>query len=249
MGNGESDKQILAKMRFFALAIPDSRFSVPGFNTVAPVRLSSEHSAMSTVVPFKAKGVRIALREAFDGHIPMRFARERIQPGWIHGFVVGLSRDFCLIAEVGDTMRFDGYVVIAIADLSQIEEDPSREFVEKALALRNEALTIPRDFPLDNWATIADAAMRMAPLLSINVVEDEEGEVSYNGQLVGLENDAIVLGEIDPNAHWHADVGDYGFEEIASIGFGTGYLDALWHVAGSPSDPMSPRLPRSDSVH
>ena len=121
MGNGESDKQILAKMRFFALAIPDSRFSVPGFNTVAPVRLSSDHSAMSTVVPFKAKGVRIALREAFDAHIPMRFARERIQPGWIHGFVVGLSRDFCLIAEVGDTMRFDGYVVIAIADLSQIE--------------------------------------------------------------------------------------------------------------------------------
>mgnify|MGYP003531901810 CR=1 FL=1 len=58
-----------------------------------------------------------------------------------------------------------------------------------------------------------------------------------------------LLREIDPNAHWHADVGDYGFEEIASIGFGTGYLDALWHVAGSPSDPMSPRLPRSDSVH
>ena len=147
------------------------------------------------------------------------------------------------------TMRFDGYVVIAIADLSQIEEDPSREFVEKALALRDEPLLIPKDFPLDDWAAIADAAMRIAPLLSVNVVEDADGEVSYIGQLAGIESDALLLREVDPNARWHSDAGDYGFDEIASIGFGTGYLDALWQVACSPSNPMSPRVPRSDSLH
>lgn len=179
----------------------------------------------------------------------MRFARERIQPGWIHGYIVGLSRDFCLIAEVGDAMRFDGYVVLAIADLSQIEEDPSREFVEKALALRNEQLAIPQDFPLDDWASIAQAAMRFAPLLSINVVEDEAGEVSYIGQLVGVESDALLLREVDPNAHWYSDTGDYGFDEIASVGFATGYLEALWQVAGEPTDPLTPRVPLSDSVH
>jgi hypothetical protein len=198
---------------------------------------------MSTVVPFKSRGVRVLLREALEQRIPMRFARERVQPGWIHGYVVGLSREFCLIAEVGDAMRFDGYVVLSIADLTQVEEDPSREFVEKALALRNEPLAIPEDFPLDSWAAIAEAAMRFAPLLSVNVIEDEDGEVSYIGQLVGIER------EVDPNAHWHADAGDYGFDEIASIGFGTGYLDALWLVAGTPTDPMSPRMPVSDSVH
>jgi hypothetical protein len=204
---------------------------------------------MSTVVPFKSRGVRAVLREAFEAHIPMRYARERIQPGWIHGYVIGLSREFCLIAEVGDAMRYDGYVVVSIADLSQIEEDPSREFVEKALALRDEPLTIPKDFPLEDWASIAAAAMQYAPLLSVNVVEDEDGEVSYIGQLAGFEADALLLREVDPNAHWHADAGDYGFDEITSIGFGTGYLDALWQVAGAPTDPMSPRVPRSDSVH
>ncbi len=204
---------------------------------------------MSTVVPFKSRGVRVALREALEARIPMRLARERIQPGWIHGYVIGLSRDFCLIAEVGDAMRFDGYVVVLIADLSQIEEDPSREFVEKALALRDEPLTIPKDFPLDDWASIVDAAMRFAPLVSVNVVEDEDGEVSYIGQLAGIQSDALLLREVDPNARWHADAGDYGFDEIASIGFGTGYLDALWQVAGPPSDPLSPRVPRSDSLH
>ncbi|MFA7320206.1 MAG: hypothetical protein WC000_01945 [Dokdonella sp.] len=204
---------------------------------------------MSTVVPFKSRGVRAVLREAFEARIPMRLAREHIQPGWIHGYVIGLSRDFCLIAEVGDAMRYDGYVVVLIADLSQIEEDPSREFVEKALALRDEPLLIPKDFPLDDWASIADAAMRFAPLLSVNVVEDADGEVSYIGQLAGIERDALLLREVDPNAHWHSDAGDYGFDEIASIGFGTGYLDALWQVAGSPSNPMSPRVPRLDSLH
>jgi len=204
---------------------------------------------MSTVVPFKSRGVRVLLREAQEQRIPMRFAREQVQPGWIHGYVVGLSRDFCLIAEVGDAMRFDGYVVLLIADLSQVEEDPSREFVEKALALRDEPLTIPPDFPLDNWAVIAEAAMRFAPLLSVNVVEDADGEVSYIGQLVGFESDALLLREVDPNAHWHADAGDYGFDEIASIGFATGYLEALWMVAGTPPGTLSTRQPVSDSVH
>ena len=204
---------------------------------------------MSTVVPFKSRGIRVVLRESFEQRIPMRFARERIQPGWIHGYIVGLSRDFCLVAEVGDAMRFDGYVVLAIADLSQIEEDPSREFVEKALALRNEQLSIPQDFKLDDWAAITQSAMRFAPLVSINVVEDDAGEVSYIGQLVSIENDALILREVDPNAHWYADTGDYGFDEIASIGFGTGYLDALWQVCGAPGDPLVPRAPLSDSVH
>ncbi len=204
---------------------------------------------MSTVVPFKSRGIRPVLRESFEQRVPMRFARERVQPGWIHGYIVGLSRDFCLIAEVGDAMRFDGYVVLAIADLTQVEEDPSREFVEKALALRNEALAIPQDFKLDDWASIAQAAMRHAPLVSINVIEDDAGEVSYIGQLISVESDALILREVDPNAHWYADTGDYGFDEIASIGFGTGYLEALWQVAGSPADPLSPRAPVSDSVH
>ncbi len=204
---------------------------------------------MSTVVPFKSRGVRVVLRDAFEQRIPMRFARERIQPGWIHGYIVGLSRDFCLVAEVGDAMRFDGYVVLAIADLSQVEEDPSREFVEKALALRDEPLTVPPDFKLDDWAAIAQSAMRCAPLVSINVVEDDAGEVSYIGQLARIESDALILREVDPNAHWYPDTGDYGYDEIASIGFGTGYLDALWQVAGTPADPLVPRAPLSDSVH
>ena len=91
---------------------------------------------MTTVIPFKARGARAELQRSLEERLPVRIHRERIQPGVIHGYVVGLSRDFCLVAEVGDAIRFDGYLAIAIADISTLDADPALEFVDKALALR-----------------------------------------------------------------------------------------------------------------
>lgn len=204
---------------------------------------------MTTVVPFKARGVRAELRDALERRLPLRIQREKMQPGMLHGYVAALSRDLCLLAEVGDAMRFDGYIALAIADISELEIDPAREFVDKALALRGEELKIPADFRLDDWTQVAQSAAAFAPLLSVNMVEDEEGEVSYVGQLAAVEPGALVLRELDPNAQWYPDTGAYEFEAIGSIGFGSGYLDALWLVAGSPADPHAPRVPLSDTLH
>jgi hypothetical protein len=204
---------------------------------------------MTTVVPFKARGVRPELQRAFDERMPVRIHRERIQPGVIHGYVVGLSRDFCLIAEVGDAIRFDGYIAIAVADISTLESDPAREFVDRALALRGETLQVPKDFRLEDWAAIARSAAAAAPLISVNMLEDDDGEISYVGQIVDIDANAIMLRELDPNAAWYPDTGAYEFAAIGSIGFGSGYLEALWQVAGAPGGPLSPRVPASDTVH
>jgi len=204
---------------------------------------------MTTVIPFKARGARAELQRSLEERLPVRIHRERIQPGVIHGYVVGLSRDFCLVAEVGDAIRFDGYLAIAIADISTLDADPAREFVDKALALRGEQLRVPEGFRLDDWAAIARSAAAVAPLISVNMLEDEDGEISYVGQLVDVEAAALVLREVDPNAAWYPDTGAYEFEAIGSIGFGSGYLDALWQVAGAPGGPLAPRAPVSDTVH
>lgn len=204
---------------------------------------------MNNVVAFKARGVRAELRAAFEQRLPLRIQRDRLQPGTIHGFVAALSRDFCLVAEVSDSMHFDGCIAIAIADITALEVDPAADFVGKALALRGEELALQPDFRLDDWVSIARAASAIAPIIAVNMVEDEEGEVSYVGRLQSVETGALILREIDPNAQWYPDTGAYELEAIGSIGFGSGYLDALWRVAGSPSDPHCRRVPASDTLH
>lgn len=216
---------------------------------VAAAGVVADHSGMSKVVPFKARGVRVLLRESLESRQPLRFQRDGMQPGMIHGFVVGMSPEFCLIAEIGDSLRLDGYLAVAIVDLTLVEVDPAAEFVLKALALRGEVVSTPANFKLDDWSSIAASATAQAALISVNMVEDEEGEVSYVGQLADVESDALIMREVDPNAEWYPDTGAYEFELIGSIGFGTGYLDALWQVAGSPADPLKPRAPVSDRLH
>jgi len=203
---------------------------------------------MSNVVRFKARGPRAYLREALERQIPVRLKRDGIDAGWVHGFVVGLSAEFALIAELSDSMRFDGYLVLALGDLTHAEEDPSREFVEKALAMNGETPQPLNGLRLDDWAAVARSAAEITPVISVNMLDEETGEASYIGRLEDVEADALILREIDPNARWYPDTGAYEFAEIGSIGFGTAYMDTLYRVAGLPPDPLESRLPRTDPV-
>jgi hypothetical protein len=93
------------------------------------------------------------------------------------------------------------------------------------------------DFKLDDWQAIAESAAAHTPLLSLNMLDEADGEVSYVGRLTGAEHDALVLQEVDPNAHWYPDTGAYEFAGIGSIGFGTAYMLLLARIAGAPPVP------------
>jgi hypothetical protein len=201
---------------------------------MAPIK----HHREGNVVQFRGRGVRAQLREAMDSKVPVQIARDRVAPGWLHGFVIGLSTEFCLVAEVSDAMHFDGYLVIAVGDVSAVEQDPGREFVEKALAINAETMPQLADFKLDDWQGIAECASRDTPLISLNMLDEGEGEVSYVGRLTGAEHDALVLQEVDPNAKWYPDTGAYEFAGIGSIGFGTQYMMLLARIAGVPPVPV-----------
>jgi hypothetical protein len=200
------------------------------------------HRDSSNVVQFRGRGVRAQLREALETRAPLRVLRERVSPNWVHGHVIGMSAEFCLIAEVSDSMRFDGFIALAIGDVTAVEEDPGREFVERALALNGETIPELPELRLDDWQTIAESAAKQTPLISLNMLDEEAGEVSYVGRLVGHEHDALVLQEIDPNAKWYPDTGAYEFQGIGSISFGTAYMLMLAQVAGVPPVPQSPDM-------
>jgi hypothetical protein len=197
----------------------------------------NHHRDNSNIVQFRGRGVRAQLREALDARAPVRVLREKMSPNWVHGHVIGLSAEFCLIAEVSDSMRFDGFLAIAVGDVTAIEEDPGREFVERALALNEETIPALPEIRLDDWETIAETAAGITPLISLNMLDEESGEVSYVGRLAGHEPDALVLQEVDPNAKWYPDTGAYEFQGIGSIGFGTAYMLMLVRIAGVPPVP------------
>ena len=195
------------------------------------------HRGDTNIVQFRGRGVRAQLREALEAGAPVRLLREKISPNWVHGYLVGLSAEFCLVAEVSDSMRFDGYLAIAVGDINAIEEDPGREFVERALALNEETVPALPEIRLENWHTIAQSASAITPLVSLNMLDEEAGEVSYVGRLIGHEHDALLLQEVDPNAKWYPDTGAYEFQAIGSIGFGTAYMLMLARIAGVPPIP------------
>ena len=197
-----------------------------------------KHHREGNVVHFRGRGARAQLREAMETRAPVQIARERVAAGWLHGFVIGMSAEFCLLAEVSDSMQFDGFLVIAVGDVSLVEQDPGREFVEQALKLNEENVPELLGVRLDDWQTIAESIAAQAPLISLNMLDEGEGEVSYIGRLTGAEHDALVLQEVDPNARWYPDTGAYEFTGIGSIGFGTRYMALLARVAGVPPVPV-----------
>ena len=204
------------------------------------------HRHGTNVVQVRGRGVRAQLREALESRAPVRVAREKISSGWTHGYVIGLSAEFALIAEVSDAMHFDGFLVVAVGDVSAVEEDPGREFVEQALKLNEETLPEAPNIQLDDWVSIAQSAAALTPLVSLNMLDDETGEISYVGRLTGVEHDALILQEVDPNAHWYPDTGAYEFPAIGSIAFGTRYMLLLAKIAGVPPIPLPPEaLPAS----
>lgn len=198
---------------------------------------SIKHHREGNVVQFRGRGVRAQLREAMDERVPLQIARERTSPGWVHGYAIALTAEFCLIAEVSDTMRFDGFLVVAVGDVTSVEQDPGREFVERALQMNEQQFPELVDFKLDDWQSVAESAAHVEPLIALNMLDEENGEVSYIGRLVGAETDALIMQEIDPNAVWYPDTGAYEFPAIGSIGFGTAYMNLLARVAGNPPIP------------
>jgi hypothetical protein len=199
-----------------------------------------KHHHEGNIVQFRGRGTRAQLREALTEHAPVQIARERVSPGLVHGYVIGIASEYCLVAEVSEAMRFDGFIALAIGDISAVEQDPGRKFVERALQLNEQQLPQLADFKLDNWQAIAESAARETPLISLNMLDDELGEVSYVGRLTGTEPGALILQEVDPNANWYPDTGAYDYADIGSIGFATEYMLMLARIAGAPPVPLPP---------
>ena len=89
----------------------------------------------TSAIPMSRKVVLGRLQDAVSGQYPVRL--ERDQEWWaddINGFVVGVSDRWVAVQELADSVYVDGYEVVRMEDITDIEDDRESGYIERAVA-------------------------------------------------------------------------------------------------------------------
>lgn len=190
---------------------------------------------MGKIIELKTTGQRAQLREAQENRQLVRLWREELEHGSFCGYVGGVGREFFLLWVVGDTITYDGIYIMRHRDVTELEApDKHSIFMEKALALKSLAPTLPEQFPLDNIREVIEAAARQAAVIGVHVDSEEEAEVCYIGKLVSVEEDGFNMQEISPDAEWLREASFFSWDEVSTVSIEDGYAQSLLAVAGTP---------------
>ena len=146
------------------------------------------------------------------------------------GYVVEASDEYMLMHNVDQRITLDGYSIIRIADISNIEtEVESAQFIEKALAIRKKKVTRPVLVDLTDIETIIQSIDQNYPLMAIHR-EHVDPDSCWIGSIGSATDKTVTLNEMDPHAKWNG-TKRIKLEDITRIDFGGGYETALALVA------------------
>jgi hypothetical protein len=150
------------------------------------------------------------------------------------GYVLSTSADLILLLAISSQIRFDGFVVIRIRDITELEvpHDHS-DFVEEALRLRGESVS---EAPAVDLSSITEAIRTAGQLHTVVAIhrEEVEPEICHLGAVLNLGPDSVSLLEIDPDAEWDTEPTSYALSEVTRVEFAGGYEEALALVGGKP---------------
>lgn len=175
---------------------------------------------------------RQRLIEAHSAGTLVRFSN-RFEPGWKHGYVLGVGESWMLLAEVNDAIWLDGYVCVRIADLRKLRPDPYAEFIETALQKRGEVRPSALAVDLTDLQSVLRSAAVLFPLLTVHREKFDPG-ICQIGRLVEVTTRRLQLLEIDPAGHWDTEIETYPLRDITRVEFGGDYEEALFLVGGEP---------------
>ena len=166
--------------------------------------------------------VRIT-RGAFEGHGEL-------------GYVEALDEDLLLLAVISDDIWFNGFAVVRIGDISELEAPHEcADFVEEALRLRDESVSSAPAVSLADIGAAIRTAGRAFPIVVI-YREEVEPDMCRIGKVLKVTKDSVSLLEIGPDAEWEAEPSSLALEEITRVDFGGGYEEALSLVGGKGPD-------------
>ncbi len=172
---------------------------------------------------------------ANEAHTLVRLWRDRIEDGFVTGYVAGVGPAFFLLHLVDDDITFNGFLVLRISDITEVEAPHEfAAFIERALHLRGAGDPEVPTIDLSSIASILESAARSFPLVAIHR-EDLTTEICHIGRPVAIDDGVLRLQEMSPDAVLDDDPEDYRLGEITRVDFGGGYEDALWLVGSDNS--------------
>jgi hypothetical protein len=178
----------------------------------------------------------------------VEFRRRRFEKHFNVGVVVGYSPDFVMFHVVsGDTLSFDGYVVVPRQHLSEFRLKPERaEFVAAVLGIRKEKVRIPRGIDLSDWASVLLTAKRKFGLVQLHQ-EGRSPDALWVGIPKLLPNGRFAMQCFFPDAKLDPEPVPFALRSVTQVEFGTLYADAIQKVSEANNKLQRSRGPASES--
>ncbi len=176
------------------------------------------------------------LAEAIEKAVLTRLERSSLEKGHFTGYVIDATDELVLLLVVGDLIRFNGFSVLRVGDLSSIEVPaPNRDFIEQALHVRGEEVVSAPRVDLASLVSALSSAGREFPLITIHQ-EEVDPDVCFIGRVTAVDEAKLTLLDIDSNAEWDEEPTERNVTDITRVDFGGQYEDALFQVGGEPPD-------------
>lgn len=162
----------------------------------------------------------------------VRFERQ-CERGSVTGYVVGVGSELCMLRNIDDSIRFDGFQVFRNRDIRKLRVEPYATFKAAALRRRGERRPAKPRISLADFQQVIRSASRRFPLVTIRR-ERIRPEACQIGVVVEVGSRQVLLREIRPSATWMPTASAYALREITRVDFGGAYEEALHLVGGSP---------------
>jgi hypothetical protein len=146
------------------------------------------------------------------------------------GEVVLVGSSWFLLRIIDDSIRYDGFGAMRIADLSRLDV-PHRyaDFVARALQLRAATPPAAPALELASPEQLLASACAAARLVSIHWEDVAPDECSI-GRLESVDGKEFSFREVNPSARWNRDLALHEFRHLTRIDLLRGYEEALADV-------------------
>ena len=172
---------------------------------------------------------------ANDGEIVGVF-RGSLEEGHLHGYVAAVGAAFFALQVIDDSIRFNGISCIRFTDVTKVvAPDPYAGFLIKALKARGEKRGKIKSIDLSSTHALVATAAKHYPLVTIHL-EKAQPDVCYIGKILSVTDSKLTLLHVSPGAKWESSPEHYSLAEITRIDFGGAYEEALYLVAGEPTN-------------